>query len=39
MMLLPDTEHRRRVYEADIAPNLVDGDSLVFAHGFNVHFG
>jgi ketol-acid reductoisomerase len=27
------------VYEADIAPNLVDGNSLAFAHGFNIHFG
>src|SRR5207237_984938 len=25
--------------EADIAPNLVDGNSLAFAHGFNIHFG
>jgi ketol-acid reductoisomerase len=26
------------VYEADIAPNLSPGDSLAFAHGFNIHF-
>jgi ketol-acid reductoisomerase len=38
MVLLPDTE-QKRVYEADIAPNLRDGDSLAFAHGFNIHFG
>src|SRR2546423_730659 len=37
MILLPDTE-QKRVYEADIAPNLVDGNSLAFAHGFNIHF-
>jgi ketol-acid reductoisomerase len=37
MVLLPDTE-QKRVYEADIAPNLVDGNSLAFAHGFNIHF-
>jgi len=37
MVLLPDTE-QKKVYEADIAPNLVDGDSLAFAHGFNIHF-
>jgi ketol-acid reductoisomerase len=38
MILLPDTE-QKKVYEADIAPNLNDGDSLAFAHGFNIHFG
>jgi len=38
MVLLPDTE-QKRVYEAEIAPNLSDGDSLAFAHGFNIHFG
>jgi ketol-acid reductoisomerase len=38
MVLLPDTE-QKKVYEGDIAPNLSDGDSLAFAHGFNIHFG
>jgi ketol-acid reductoisomerase len=38
MVLLPDTE-QKKVYEADIAPNLQSGDSLAFAHGFNIHFG
>src|SRR6185295_16484666 len=37
MVLLPDTE-QKKVYEAEIAPNLVDGNSLAFAHGFNIHF-
>jgi ketol-acid reductoisomerase len=38
MVLLPDTE-QKRVYEADVAPNLEPGNSLAFAHGFNIHFG
>ena len=38
MCLLPDTSHAA-VYAADIAPNLKDGDMLMFAHGFSVHFG
>ncbi|MGB2757730.1 MAG: ketol-acid reductoisomerase [Acidimicrobiia bacterium] len=38
MVLLPDTE-QARVYDAEIAPNLRDGMSLAFAHGFNIHFG
>ena len=38
MVLLPDTE-QKKVYDADIAPNLAPGDSLAFAHGFNIHFG
>ena len=37
MILLPDTE-QKRVYDADIAPNLNDGDALAFAHGFNIRF-
>ena len=37
MVLLPDTE-QKAVYDAEIAPNLADGDSLAFAHGFNIHF-
>jgi ketol-acid reductoisomerase len=38
MVLLPDTS-QAAVYASDIAPNLRDGDMLMFAHGFNVHFG
>ena len=38
MVLLPDTE-QARVYTQDIAPNLEPGNSLAFAHGFNIHFG
>src|SRR5437762_3104712 len=35
MVLLPDTE-QKAVFDADIAPNLVSGNSLAFAHGFNI---
>ncbi len=38
MVLLPDTE-QARVYTESIEPHLSDGDSLAFAHGFNIHFG
>jgi ketol-acid reductoisomerase len=38
MCLLPDTSHGA-VYTQDIAPNLRDGDMLMFAHGFSIHFG
>ena len=38
VVLLPDTE-QASVYEAEIAPNLRDGDVLFFAHGFNIRFG
>jgi ketol-acid reductoisomerase len=38
MILLPDTA-QARAYETDVAPNLKDGDMLMFAHGFNIHFG
>jgi ketol-acid reductoisomerase len=38
MILLPDTE-QKKVYEADIEPNLAPGKALAFAHGFNIRFG
>ena len=38
MMLLPDTE-QRDVYSADVEPGLSSGDTLLFAHGFNIRFG
>ncbi|MEK4129969.1 ketol-acid reductoisomerase [Solibacillus sp. FSL W8-0474] len=37
-ILLPD-ERQKAVYEAEIAPYLTPGKALMFAHGFNVHFG
>jgi ketol-acid reductoisomerase len=38
MVLLPD-EQIGTVYTQDIEPNIKSGASLVFAHGFNVHYG
>ena len=38
MILAPDTV-QRRLYEADVAPNLQDGDALFFGHGLNIRFG
>src|SRR4051812_29987229 len=38
MMLLPDTE-QRDVYENEVASHLSQGDTLMFAHGFNIRFG
>ena len=38
MVLVPDTA-APAVYRAEIEPNLRDGALLMFAHGFNVHFG
>lgn len=37
MILLPD-ELQPKVYNEEIAPVLREGQSLFFAHGFNVHF-
>ena len=36
-MLVPD-EVQARVYREEIAPNMTEGKSLVFSHGFNIHF-
>ena len=38
MMLVPDQE-QRAVYEDAVAPALGPGKTLMFAHGFNIHFG
>ena len=38
MMLVPD-ELAADIYAAEVAPNMKDGDVLMFAHGFNIHFG
>jgi ketol-acid reductoisomerase len=38
MMLLPD-EQIAAVYQKDVEPNMKQGASLAFAHGFNVHYG
>jgi ketol-acid reductoisomerase len=38
MMLIPD-HLQGEVYREAIAPNLGAGKTLMFAHGFNIHFG
>ena len=38
MILTPD-EKQADMYKESIAPNLKAGDMLMFAHGFNIHFG
>ncbi len=37
MILAPDTE-QKSIYERDIAPTMAPGKTLLFAHGFNIHF-
>ena len=37
-VLLPD-QVQKRVYDEEVASNLADGAALLFAHGFNVHYG
>ena len=38
MVLIPD-HVQKAAYASDIAPHLEAGKTLMFAHGFNVHFG
>src|SRR5512140_2032346 len=38
MLLVPDTA-QADVYQADVAPHMRPGKTLMFAHGFNIHFG
>ena len=37
MVLAPD-EHQSQLYEKSIEPNIHEGATLAFAHGFNIHF-
>jgi ketol-acid reductoisomerase len=37
MILIPD-QHQAKVYKAEIEPNLSAGKTLMFAHGFAIHF-
>ena len=37
MMLVPD-ELAADIYNAQVAPYMKEGDVLMFAHGFNIHF-
>jgi len=37
MMLVPD-EHAARIYNTQIAKHMKEGNILMFAHGFNIHF-
>ncbi len=38
MFLLPD-QVQAAVYAADVAPNMKKGAAIMFAHGFNIHYG
>ena len=38
MILVPD-HVQGDLYASDIAPHLTAGKTLMFAHGFNIHFG
>ena len=38
MMLVPD-EISADIYNAQVAPYMKEGDVLMYAHGFNIHFG
>ncbi len=37
MVLTPD-EQQHQIYRDEIAPNVKEGATLAFAHGFNIHF-
>ena len=38
MILTPD-EKQAAIYKKDIEPYMTEGKTLMFAHGFNIHFG
>ena len=39
VMILINDELQADMYKQDVEPNLEAGNMLMFAHGFNIHFG
>ena len=39
IMILINDELQADMYKKDVEPNLEEGNMLMFAHGFNIHFG
>ena len=39
IMILINDEKQAALYKKDIEPNLEEGNMLMFAHGFNIHYG
>lgn len=39
IMILINDEKQAKMYKEDIEPNLEEGNMLMFAHGFAIHFG
>ena len=39
IMILINDEKQADMYKKDIEPNLEEGNMLMFAHGFNIHYG
>ena len=39
IQILTEDEVQPRVYKNEVEPNLAAGKSLLFSHGFNIHFG
>ena len=39
IMILINDEKQAKMYKESIEPNLKEGDMLMFAHGFAIHFG
>ncbi|MBQ3389759.1 MAG: ketol-acid reductoisomerase [Firmicutes bacterium] len=39
IMILINDEKQAKLYKEDIEPNLEEGNMLMFAHGFSIHFG
>ncbi|HPE28545.1 MAG TPA: ketol-acid reductoisomerase, partial [Saccharofermentans sp.] len=39
IMILTNDEKQAKIYKESIEPNLTEGKTLAFAHGFNIHYG
>ncbi|MGF6905636.1 ketol-acid reductoisomerase [Fusobacterium sp. PH5-44] len=39
IMILINDEKQGKLYQEEIAPNMISGKALAFAHGFSIHYG
>lgn len=39
VMILVNDEKQGKLYDENIKPHMTEGKSLVFSHGFNIHYG
>jgi len=39
IVMLAEDQNQKKIYDQDVKKGLVPGNTLMFAHGFNIHYG